>query len=216
MEDWIFDEVNSYVHLLFSPLFGRYDWNFVAEFHRSFNGTTCTSSFGCSLRFLNSKPISRLKCCLHLLCFVALLCDATVRSVDVVLKELVLAKGCSADGALVREVSWLQCLSMVFCHVVQQLPLIHLIHKDWVRSRNKNVNKNVSIPFHRLDTFHCPVPCWLHPACLPWPSHGCPASAALNLGPWKTGTGTSGSSTGADCRSSSGGFSPGEKEVIKV
>ena len=66
---------------------------------------------------------------MYLLCFVALLCDATVRSVDVILKELVLAKGGSADGALVREVRRLQRLPVVFGHVVQQLPLVHLIHK---------------------------------------------------------------------------------------
>ena len=37
----------------------------------------------------------------YLLCFIALLRNATVRSVDVVFKELVLAEGGSADSALV-------------------------------------------------------------------------------------------------------------------
>ena len=33
--------------------------------------------------------------------------------------------------------------------------------------RDKNFNKNVSRPFHRLDISHCPVPCWRRPACSP-------------------------------------------------
>ena len=79
----------------------------------------------------------------HLLCFVAFLRDATVSGVDVVLEELVLAEGGGADRALVRQVSRLQRLAVVLRHVVQQLPLVNLIHKNWVRSEIATRKENV-------------------------------------------------------------------------
>ena len=56
-----------------------------------------------------------------------------MRGVHVVLEQLVLAEGGSAHGALIGEVGRLQRLPMIFRHVVQQLPLINLIHMDWVK-----------------------------------------------------------------------------------
>jgi len=50
---------------------------------------------------------------------VGLLGHPGVSSVDVVLKELVLAEGGGADGALVGEVGRLQGLPVVLGHVVQ-------------------------------------------------------------------------------------------------
>jgi hypothetical protein len=64
---------------------------------------------------------------------VGLLGDPRVSSVDVVLEELVLAKGGGADGALVGEVGGLQRLPVVLGHVVQQLPLVYL-HKIYVKN----------------------------------------------------------------------------------
>ena len=78
-----------------------------------------------------------------LLCFVAFLRDATVSGVDVVLEELVLAEGGGADRALVRQVSRLQRLAVVLRHVVQQLPLVNLIHKNWVRFEIATRKENV-------------------------------------------------------------------------
>ena len=56
-----------------------------------------------------------------------------MRGVHVVLEQLVLAEGGRAHSALVGEVGRLQSLPMIFRHVVQQLPLINLIHMDWVK-----------------------------------------------------------------------------------
>ena len=47
-----------------------------------------------------------------------------------VLKQLVLTKRSSADGALVGEVGWLQGLPVVLGHVVQEFPLIDLETSD--------------------------------------------------------------------------------------
>ena len=47
-----------------------------------------------------------------------------------VLKQLVLTKRSSADGALVGEVGWLQGLPVVLGHVIQQFPLIDLETSD--------------------------------------------------------------------------------------
>ena len=80
----------------------------------------------------------------YLLVLVSLvLGDAAVGGVHVVLEELVLAEGGGADRALVRQVSRLQRLAVVLRHVVQQLPLVNLIHKNWVRSEIATRKENV-------------------------------------------------------------------------
>ena len=50
-------------------------------------------------------------------------------SIDVILEELVLSESGRADGALVGKVCRLESFSMIFGHVVQQLPLVHLYKK---------------------------------------------------------------------------------------
>ena len=53
-----------------------------------------------------------------------------VSCVNMILKELVLSEGGGADCALVGEVSRLQRLVVIFGHVIQQFPLVHLCTKS--------------------------------------------------------------------------------------
>ena len=78
-----------------------------------------------------------------------------MRGVHVVLEQLILAEGGSAHGALIGEVGRLQRLPMIFRHVVQQLPLINLIHMDWVKLGGIC---DIS-PFHKQDISRCLDPC---------------------------------------------------------
>ena len=66
----------------------------------------------------------------YLFVLVGLLGHPRVGGVHVVLKQLVLTKRSSADGALVGEVGWLQGLPVVLGHVIQQFPLIDLETSD--------------------------------------------------------------------------------------
>jgi len=47
----------------------------------------------------------------------------------VILEELVLSESGSANGALVGKVGGFESFSMIFGHVVEQLPLVHLYKK---------------------------------------------------------------------------------------
>lgn len=60
------------------------------------------------------------------LVLVVFLGDGAVSGVDVILEELVHAKGGGADGALVGEMGGLECHVVVARHVIEKLPLENL------------------------------------------------------------------------------------------
>ena len=71
----------------------------------------------------------------YLFVLVSLLGHARVSSVDMVLKQLVLAKCGRTHCTLVGQMGRLQGLAVVLGHMVQQLPLIDLdnyLHVKWI------------------------------------------------------------------------------------
>lgn len=57
-----------------------------------------------------------------------------VRRVHVALELLVHAERGCTHGALVREMGWFECDAVLFGHVCEQLPLVHLQPTEWLHT----------------------------------------------------------------------------------